>query len=444
MSVEHVEEFSTRENNRRSKTIEARAESTSESKGSLEIRELKDRCSELDRDLIKIIEHARGLEVAIKKGKTLETLAFGKELSVKPLDKTGVNSITRNEYQGDPPRTAFVKPQSGEARFLFDSETKQSYRVWKQKKSDGTFEEVRSALPPVYTSGIKRVQEELAPKFVTDIARHYGVVPQEVTLYDKGFSGQLGIEAGGSVQREYFVSRVNELLQWDVVPVTVLRSDNENSDISSVQEGVKGSKDGKAPRSLDVDLYKDLLQKGDKHPAGTSFMRLACLDYLVKSTDRHPENLLYDAEAEVFYGIDNGRCLSLSGKPEGKKSKTLDKNVSVPLSVVQEHPSWRLDEEAHQQAKNLYENVLKYLNYKDQLEKKESSVDKPSGVEAKYLSQLFRVVFKNQKIASREAIEFILRLKHIAEHGRPPYLEPNVELADLANFYPTLNTTKKN
>jgi hypothetical protein len=348
----HEEELYQRENARiykevrRETRVEQSEENIPERIRMNEVGELQKKCSSLDRDLLKIIERS-SVERAIEKGRALETLAFGKVISERQLSKTGVNAITRNEYQGDPPRTAFVKPQSGEVNLVYDTKTKEGYRINKKKKEDGTFEEIRSVLPEKYAGGIRHFQETLVPQLKTDIAHYYGIVPQEVTVFDKGFSGRLGIEMGGSVQREYAVSRVDQLLGWESVPLTVLRSEADHSDISSVQEAVKGSGVDEPPRSLDVDLLQEVQKNGPDHPAAKSFMRLACIDYLVKSSDRHPENILYNPSEQKFYGIDNGRSMGLNAKPTGGKSKILDRYLSIPLSVTQEFPDWKLDAEAH-------------------------------------------------------------------------------------------------
>ena len=157
-------------------------------------------------------------------------------------------------------------------------------------------------------------------------------------------------------------------------------------------------------------------------------MRIACLDYLVGSMDRHWGNFLYDPVSMKCHGIDNGFSFGMATDvdyeklphPEGTTDSrrighrhdearsvfdATSSMISVPMEFIKKHPHLMLDKEARGRLGELLKAIQSHGN------------------EASLTKKLFRMLFPNQKIALVEEDLFVKRLQSLAEHGRPPMSE---------------------
>ncbi len=399
-----------------------------------------------------LLERNGSLEHNLDVIQTLDAMNYGDELNCEIVGdkdkkkKKNLNSVTRRQYEGDPPVTAYVKPQLGETSFRYDPLNGAANTI--TKYFDGTTERLETQ-QELYASphssdpaSLLLVQhfherQENISALKLQIAEHYGIKPKDVPLSEEDFSPRRGVDAGASAIREYSVSRIDNLLGFDTVPLTALRLEEDSSDLASVQQALIPEDPQQPLMELDKNIFKDIGDKGPKHPGARSLMRIACLDYLVKSTDRHPGNVLYDPAAKKFYAIDNSLSLGLCKSDEKGESRMLDAYRSTPLEAIQQHDDWILDDEAVNNIKQLYTSTLKYLELRqirpelDMAKLEELSSHEHAratgGTEIKFITDLFRQLYGNEKIASREGLEFFQRLEYLIKHRRPPKISSGGE-----------------
>ena len=398
-----------------------------------EVAELAKRASELDRELFGSILAAETPGEAIEKIETIESLAFGKELERHEVGEKSVNAVTRRVFEGDPPRIAYVKPQGCEGAFVYDASRRAVYRTvnaWDERQA--RYIETRWPIPGLASSGIKRELENRGAR-KERVAKHYGIDAQDVPLSGTETTAKYGIDPGKGAIREYIVSRINELLRFDVVPLTALRAEKGNVDLSSVQEAAKSTNPERPSRFLSDEEAEEIIERGPQYPGARSMMRMACLDYLVKSSDRHVGNMLFDPESKQFTAIDNGYSMGLSehvetesvGAEKSPASRSIDRYLSIPMEIVKMHPDWELDDEARANLFELQESIKHYLSAR---EKEPGSRGLGAGKEIKYITKLFRLLYGNEQIAKKEALDFMDRIGRILALGRPPKL-PEAELS---------------
>lgn len=414
-----------------------------------EIAALQKRTVELDRRLIDEVHlqagdktHASSINL-----ETWETLALGKEVDNDEVAITGQNAISRRTYKGRKNLSAYVKPQSGEVFYRYDPETLEALRIrrsWDAAQEE--FVETSKALPLDYGPLMKRREQDLVKKRQA-IADYYDIDQEELHLYEQGIPMRLSVDAGTGLVREYGFSRFNELLNFGAIPLTVLRAESDHHDISSVQEAVIDEEKGSPPSFLTYELYHELRAKGPEHPGAKSLMRLACLDYLLKSNDRHPRNILFNETKQQFYGIDNGICLGLSSaetkvnpidQREYQKKMSTDKVefTSNPLEIIQMHDDWVLDEEAYGALASLHSECLPYLEKMSgsptSLMDEVFSDTTKNNKAIKYCADLFKLIYGHEKVAAHEFLNFVQRLEYLVDHRRPPRLELGRELQDFS------------
>ena len=351
-----------------------------------------------------------------------ETLAYGKEIGRDIVGEPGMNAITRRTYEGKeggPGAIAYVKPESGETTFEYDevADTLFDVRYHPDKKS-GKMQKIRRPSKREDAQNIVALFKSRA-EVGQLTAERYGITPEELVLHTpEEMTLRYGVEARSTALREYAASRVNELLNWDIVPLTVLRPEEDGQDMASVQEAVPAADPKIPPKTTDADNLEDILDLGAEHPGAKSFMRIACFDYLIKSTDRWNENIIYDEVAEKYYAIDNGLSLGLSLVYKGE-NQPADPYTSIPMEIVQEHSDWKLDTEAITELQRFHDETTEYLA---QLEKGGADETKKD-VGIKHLTSIFRLLYDHEKIAKEEALDFFKRINYLLQNGRPPTLQ---------------------
>lgn len=429
-------------------------------------------------------------EERVRQQQKLDSLQDGEELMRESIGDVGVNDITRRIFESGETRTsAFVKTKLGEAALRYDPATNAVIKSWHRFDADTqemerveavdvsgnkTFDEYLEEAR-VYFADVKdptkreqlaqaeaqadlqyaqnivyaiKTRTEYQPTLRAEIAQRYGIAPENVPLTEGEFMPREGIDINTSAIREYSFSRVDRLLGFNVVPLTAIRAEKNDAgeviDIASAQEAViaKGGKE--APlRVFSPLLYQEMKQQGKNHPGAKSFMRIATLDYLLKTLDRHPKNIFFDPTTNEFSAIDNGlsQALGRQTTKTGPDGKTVVENTetnalrSIPLEMVQEQPDWELDEEALSQLTQFYDAAVQYLEREKTISSlqaegkhihaliEDTLLPLPQGSEAiKYLTELYKLQFGNEKIAKEESLALLKRIKQVIDNRRPPQL----------------------
>jgi hypothetical protein len=422
------------------------------------------RVNELDQMLFRDIVSG-DLSEKMERIESAETLTFGEEIKREVIGEaeSGLNALTRRTYKGDPDRVAYVKPQSGETSFRYDPNTEKSYKVKRLISKSTAPETVEVEIDdPNMAESIRGMTENM-PVWIAAAAKNYGITPEEVPLSPTEVSPRLSVGAGDFTMREVAVSRIDSLVNFNVVPMTVLRAEEGNTDLVSAQEAVRSKTDPEAiPREMNRELYEAIKAEGPNHPGAKSFMRIACMHYLVRKLDGHPGNIMYlesyDEETETttgeFKDIDNGLALGLSRsgtkKMNGKEvaiSEPIDAYWSVPMEMIQEwnqdpknaDKQWLLDDEAMEGLTQLYESTRSYLALREKgASEMEIEADtilpelvqqqqyelkrQTSGKEIKYLTGLLTELYGNRKIAEKEGLQMFARIGDLIQKRRPPEL----------------------
>lgn len=397
--------------------------------------------SNLDLDFATLPQRDLGeLSDFIERIETLEALSLREPDRTESVGEPGVNDIERHIF-GE--RQAYVKGQTGEALYKIKEGTTSTVvkLEWDKKRKQW----VERENPDLSIEALAHYADtdEKREQYINEVADFYGIPPSEVPILKaKGMPVRIGIEAGRGPINEYGVSRVDQLLNFGVVPLTVIRESEDGNDLRSIQEAVPSADPDNRTREMTPDDFKDLLLLGPAHPGAKSFMRIAALHELVGASDGHVGNVLYDPVAEKFYAIDNGLSFGLSRQMADGHRLPIDSLISIPLEVVAKFKDWKLDDEAIENMRQLYDSLANYADLRrqqpDTLEgmemKDREKVEK--GKEARALSDLFKLVFGHDKIADVELGSFLVKLKKMIENGRP---SPNP--AYMRRLEPLLNLT---
>lgn len=362
------------------------------------------------------IEGVQRAEDRVMRYRALAKSQETSQLEITDKKEKGRNGISRRTYEGPPPMTAYVKPQSSEANFWVDPEdgiVYEMFLVWNEKEQRL---EPKKRQAPEDLQGLDQKYNQ-RDSFLESFAIRYDVPIDELPYSLDTLTFRLGIESGSAPMHEWAASRINDMIQWDIVPLTVLRQERAGDDIMSVQEAVPATDPKIPPRPLDEKTLVDMIELGPKHPAAASFMQIACFDYLTNSTDRIPGNIIYDEVAQKCYAIDNTNSMGLT-LDIGAGTFLPDLVVSVPYEVILEHDDWTLDDEAVRGLRFLAEGVNQYL-------KGES---KPGDLRYQQLQETFHVLFPHKKIADIELQLFAERLNHLVTHRRPPHVQKAYDL----------------
>jgi len=404
----------------------------------------------LDRNFFaEVKRHGPELEDTIDLIEDVESLTFGGELDNVRLGDVSLNGVSRRVYDGEPVRVAYVKSAGDETYYRRD-ERGVNFNVQQSRdpQTGSLLEKIVPTAEVIRAMKLKLEDEQnniqkydlimkSLPTICSRIADAYGITPKDLPIRPDVMSNRISIPIESSPKREYAASRIDELVNFGVVPLTVLRKEAGYTDIQSVQEAVRATDPQIPPRPMTEDDFDELVKEGPRHPGAESFMRVACLDYLIQSLDRHDNNILYDEAGKKFHAIDNAMSFPLQIRIDANdpsKDTIADPMVSYPLEVIDKHPDWKLDAEALEGLKQLHSAIVKYLEERPRLkaEQKQNpfAMQTPealrAGKEAKYLTSLFRFLFGNERIAAKEAEAFAIRLTHLIKLGRPPELPESV------------------
>lgn len=363
---------------------------------------------------------------------TLETLTYGIELSSQPVTDANINETTRRVYDGDPPCFAYVKSSFGEMCFDAKGNIHAFDHVQAKRVPTG---QVFPASEMNYISTL--FKPDTRAHITWHLSRKYDI-PED----DPSFSSEttllaprLGVEAGSGTVREYAASRIDALLGFHTVPLTVLRVESVPGQIDSllsVQEAVHSTHAEAPSRPLYIQetnilytqdpsmwasafderfdkYHADIAhtvsrnEETDREPA-QSLMRIACLDYLIGNMDRHYGNILFDPTSKTFHAIDHGLSFGTARHIPMVHSDhvTTFGLRSFPLEIVTAHPSLKLDERALDQLRAFVEDL-----------KTDTAIQKT-------IERLFTMLFPDPRVAAVEQKHFLMRLNLLIEYGRPP------------------------
>ncbi|HEU0050786.1 MAG TPA: hypothetical protein VFQ60_01890 [Patescibacteria group bacterium] len=293
-------------------------------------------------------------------------------------------------------------------------------------------------------------QKFLAP-YTQGIARYYGISERQTSLPEREgrFTYMMGMEPERLALNEAAFSRMGLLLgAIDEVPVTVLRK--ESNQFYSGQEA-KSAKKMKKLGPMTSDQMHELARKGEaffsKDQGGEeereSFMKLAILDYLFGSMDRHGNNFFYDVERHRFYGIDNGLSFGFQMQSKGGRIAPVNRFRSVPIGIVLRHPDWKLKDQTFlARLTNIRDRLAQALQGASNHQPFEIMNVRDPAVRLIHsiFTELYRTypVLVREKLVSGDMRNLLARLDSVIEHKRPPFLsseEPNAEFLDDLQFY---------
>ncbi|MBD3281359.1 hypothetical protein GF391_01290 [Candidatus Uhrbacteria bacterium] len=270
------------------------------------------------------------------------------------------------------------------------------------------------------------------------VAEFYGIAPDQIPIPEE-LAGLKYIDRGHATKSEYSASVFDSLLKFDAIQPTAMRQ--EAGGLTTYQLKAAGE-------LLPSEALQDVLENKREAKGAKSIMRMACMDFLMRQTDRHINNIFWDEKTEKFSGIDNGCANQLSQSeqmkvqtPTGKKmdlAMPIDKHVSVPMDMIALDEEWKLDEDAHKNVVELFNNINDYLKYTaDELTPEQIAAlpeHVKQGRDAKAISDTYRllhertdeqgnIIPETSQIAKTEANEFLKRLYCLAVYKRPPNLD---------------------
>ncbi|MCE9586428.1 hypothetical protein K8R04_03870 [Candidatus Uhrbacteria bacterium] len=398
-----------------------------------------------------ISKHIEQIEV-------LESLATGKQKERKRLGDAGINAILRMKFEreGGGEVVGFMKQKSGEAYFDKDG-TNLIYSASDEKY----FRDESSEVDPTQKMIAEQwSSEEFIQEYAVQMAKAYGIPSEEFEKYKASlrvdrFGPRIDIPPEGFIAREVAMSRVDMLCGFDVIPPTAAREidrmvmDEEQGtkivkDLASVQEGVSSIDSENPSRFLtakEFDAFQEqppsewhkiigieytpeelaALEKDGRLPQPQESMaRLATLDWVMGSQDRHFENMFIDPVSGKVTGIDNGlhsgRARDLKIRhgreetvvTEGKRVKQKSDPTegmrqlrSIPLEIMNAQQELRLSRKDQEQMKTLYEAILN------------------DGPQKEVIEQTYKMMFDDLREAKVQMAKFVARLKYVADNGRP-------------------------
>ncbi|MFH1621230.1 MAG: hypothetical protein ABIB04_04050 [Patescibacteria group bacterium] len=386
-----------------------------------------------------------GDESAGRRYTVLNILDSGEITDTKRVTEATANAVERcitKSEKGD--LVGFLKQQRGQE--MLKIVNGELFSVIRTPQKDGTIKETLRPVKSDRRQVLERLSEIRAktmPGIIKSLAMTYDV-PVEALPFREGELNLKLMDTSHTIKSEVAFSALATIIGFDEIPPTVLKMDSH--DLASLQLGVTG-------QPLDPKKYMELCEVKSKGDEQNSLARLACLDYLGKSSDRHPNNIRYDDETGHYFGIDNGYSLGLSEKnsdqsassTHGMKRVPIDKYLSLPLEIVEQNPTINLSEKDRAKLKQVWDDIKTYLAYRKGALDKEEIDALPdavkNGVAAHAIGDIFRflhervdennkVIPDTKKIAKQEADDFIAKLYEISQTGRPSNLGKSLHRFD--------------
>ena len=267
---------------------------------------------------------------------------------------------------------------------------------------------------------------------------------------DRMFTSRIDVPAGLMAPREAVMSSVGMLLGYKEIPPTAMRvqsklviHESEGSrvayNVASIQENVPVTDKERPPRALSSKEIEALMKQPSEKWQSVlpgcnvenlkkSFARLAALDWLMGSLDRHRENMLVDPVSGDIHGIDNGLCAPRGRTQEGgiarvntakERGRLKDPGLvsrqmrSVALEVVFSQQDIVLDPKDRVAMASLLGRLQKGLEAK--------SPEDIGAAEHYALEDAFKLMFPDHLLEALTQMQgFKKRLEYLAKYGRPP------------------------
>jgi hypothetical protein len=362
-----------------------------------------------------LVSESERATVARERLQAIETMDTGREVERKALGGSeggSVNIVTKRVYEDSSGNRAlgYAKSSLGDPTFFVNEKgLMRRVRTAKEDGDPGIEEDVYLDVNDPYEGPVVEMYRQKTANFPTiqaEIAAAYGISPSEVPLDPNDFGPREGIPTGDSAVREWAASRIDSILGTNVVPPVVLKAESGGSDIVSVQQEAKSERGPLA--TLTKSEFDAIVRDGPKHPMARDIMRMAVLDDLIKTVDRHPRNILSGR------AIDNGLSMGLSKKgTDGNIVPADGQYRSVAMEMVQRYRDgggaepWEIDKET-------LESLGAALD-----EWKAAKAGGAVGQTVKTLSLVFRVAYgENTKISHVELRQFFEKLDQtVAQKG---------------------------
>ncbi len=279
------------------------------------------------------------------------------------------------------------------------------------------------------------------------LAKKLGVSPDQINYSNEEVNARIGILPGEMMVREWAMSRIDLLLKFGLVPLTVIRPEKDGHDVASVQEGVTSTigrfparewldDEGIAFFQTDPNKWAEIVDRQTVDKEGRSrfevannepvqsLMRAAVLAYLTGEMDGIMRNHIIDPvtkklskiDSGLSQGVVTGEWLDMGFKMlnpatgQMEDAVRIEKIRSMPLEIALKQ-GLELDEEARDHMTELYKDLRK-----------------PDSKQRKYLLSVMEIVFHRygKIMAEKKLEEFLFKMADIVWHGRPTQLEKDV------------------
>lgn len=410
--------------------------------------------------------------------KKLEVLKTGEELGRKILGEDSTNAPTRRFLKRDENTNmvAYGKERFQEAAFKvedaqmvgvggeiinyvavkqqrYNKETNEFY--WEEIDPysllpSGWEEDQEQAKRDVdgYVANFKNLTSpELGESVRELIAKKLGTSPDEVDYSNEEINARIGVLPGEMMVREWAMSRIDMLLKFGLVPLTVIRPEKDGHDVASVQEGVV-STDGRFPArewledegieffQTDPAKWSEIIDRQTLDAEGKprfevvnnepaqSLMRAAVLAYLTGEMDGIMRNHIIDPvtkklskiDSGLSQGVATGEWLKLGyqiqdpATGEMVDAYHIEKIRSMPLEIALKQ-GLELDQDARDYMTELYKELRR-----------------PDSKQRRYLLSVMEIVFKRygKRMAEQKLEEFLYKMSDIVLNGRPTQLDKDV------------------
>ena len=429
-------------------------------------------------------------------------------------DAGGVNVTERWKFGDpdgqDPTMVAYAKSAMGEEGYRFipsldEPGNLDAGRYVKVKKTmkDGqlveAFEDVTDEADMV--EGMKMWKEN-AKNYEVAFKATYGE-NAKVPFNENERTKKLGFSAGKGAVREVGAYAASELMGFNQVPPTALRTSETGADLLSVQRNVDVTDREHPPQDLSTEnlslllqaeelvddaglevlqrdvahaeekLKRALVRGADAQEAqalqdafdaasknlfvqnmARSMADAATFQHILGVFDAHPGNLYVDPVSGKVTIIDNGYSFGLSFKQEQPQpngtSKTVlrpyEAIVSVPLEIMEQHPKWKTPESTVRRLRGLMQETVTYLQFREDKaawrEKNPGQKD-PEGKFSKAFTKVLRMVHGDDHVAAVEGTQMLKRMQEVIENGRPPMSQdPSAMIRYLPFLEEELNALK--
>lgn len=368
-----------------------------------------------------VVRRNEGLEEALRQIDTVETLMSGKEISREVVggddpensDESGVNVTTKRVFEGGV--VGFAKSPKGEAVF-----GKGGY-MYKWNEKEKKYISMQGQDVEDIDRGIRQMNSEKYDNaFFKSLQEEYGLNDNELAqVRDKIFgefrSTRVGIAPKESVTREMVVPQLGKLRRFKSFPQTIFRK--ENDEYVSIQEGaISKNRDEKMepPNAKDLEVmlkvpyaqWKDHFGEEAAKKLAEAVVEGAMAAEEGGFLDQHPDNMLWNRNTGEVAWIDNSLSFPwLRGKKvegESVNTRAFRSIRSIAYEILRANPELTASDKQRADADALYKAIIS------------------GGPEKQIIEDAFKTLFPVVKVAQKQLLTYLEKLRYHAKHGRPP------------------------